>query len=66
MSIRDYDKVLNVKDMTTGDIVNVINLSLDDKVTLTISLNELLLLTSIKDLLQNEHSVLVNTGYKSV
>ena len=65
MSIRNYNKVLNVKDMTTGSIVNVISLDLDTMVNLSIPLNELLMLTSVKELLQDEHNVLLTTGYKS-
>lgn len=65
MSIKDYLKIINVQDLTTGDIICSVPINHDRLLTTQLSLYELDLLTNIIDLLQNEHSVCIKTGYKS-
>lgn len=66
-SIRDYRKIINVQDATDGQILDVVDYEkfLDRNITTTMTLGELLILRRVKDILTNEHDVILKFGYKS-
>lgn len=64
MSVKDYLKIINVQDLTTGEIKRSIPLNHDKPVTCVLNYYELEVLSEVLDLLQNEHNVVLKTGYK--
>lgn len=64
MSVKDYLKVINIQDLTTGDIIKTIPVNNDRVVNTDLSLFELELLINVLEVLKDEHNVVVKTGYK--
>lgn len=72
--IKDYNKVINIKDVTTGDIVETIDYSAFNFGSINsnckglgfmdLKLGHLYMLQEILFILSQEHDVYIFTGYK--
>lgn len=64
MSVKDYLKIINIQDLTTGSMIRSIPINHDKQITCTLSYYELEILSEVLEILHNEHNVVLKIGYK--
>ena len=69
MSIKDYNRCIIITDATLNEVVNQIRINeefeIDDfEYSVKCSYQDLLILKTIKELLNNQHDRSINYGYK--
>lgn len=73
MSIRDYSKQFQVRNMTTGEIFETIpyNMFIDDtdtyihEVSCVLPVGDVRILNAIHECLENNYDCMINIGYKA-
>lgn len=66
MSVRDYNKVVNFKNTTTGECYSSVDYDSSNKLDgfVNVSLRDFTILSHVLDCLQNNHGILITIGYK--
>lgn len=66
MSVRDYNKVVNFKNNTTGECYASVDYDPTNQLDgfVKVSLRDFTILNNVLDCLQNNHGILITIGYK--